>query len=85
MREVVIKFLLDCVDYNESIEETADKIMELFSAKKKQYFVEYKEWQDSKYWQIDGAWIKKSKIVEVENPTEINDMFEHLENIKQIK
>ena len=50
----------------------------------KTYLVHYKEWADSIIWALDGEWITKSKVVEVNNPIELNDMFQNIEKIERI-
>jgi hypothetical protein len=54
------------------------------SSCKKQYFVEYKEWQDSIHWQLNGGWVVKSKVVEVFSAIELNSMFDNIVKIKSI-
>lgn len=51
----------------------------------KTYLVHYKEWADSIHWALDPGWIKKSKVIQVNNPIELNDMFQNIEKIEMIE
>jgi hypothetical protein len=50
----------------------------------KTYLVHYKEWADPIHWALDGGWITKSKVVKVNDPIELNDMFQNIESINII-
>jgi hypothetical protein len=44
--------------------------------------VHYKQWVDSGHALLDGTWVDHSKVVEVLNLTDLNDMFRHITKIK---
>jgi len=47
--------------------------------------VKYKEWVDSNNAHFDGYFQEKGKVVEVENLTELNDMFNNIADVKILK
>lgn len=47
--------------------------------------VKYKEWVDSNNAYFDGYFQEKGKVVEVENLTELNDMFNNIADVKILK
>lgn len=47
--------------------------------------VKYKEWVDLNNAHFDGYFQEKGKVVEVENLTELNDMFSNIVDVKILK
>ena len=44
--------------------------------------VKYKKWNEAPHALLDGKFSKHSKIVTVSDLEDINDMFEHIEDVK---
>ena len=51
---------------------------------KKSVLVKYKKWNEAPHALLDGKFSKHSKIVTVSDLEDINDMFEHIEDVKVI-
>lgn len=47
--------------------------------------VHYKVWKDAGHALLDGAVVDCSKVVEVSNLTDLNDMFGHITKIEILK
>jgi hypothetical protein len=48
----------------------------------KTVLVTYKEYQDAPHALLDGEWVEKSKVIEVSELTDLNDMFKNIINVK---
>ena len=44
--------------------------------------VKYQVWEDSGHWAFDGAFVTRSKVVEVKKVKKINKMFSRIVDIK---
>ena len=51
---------------------------------KKTVLVKYKKWNEAPHALLDGNFSKHSKIVTVTDLEDINDMFDHIEDVKVI-
>ena len=97
-RKILIDLLDDFAFGSHNIEQTADRITELYKQDQalqllqtgvsgsnlQKYLVRYTQLFEAPHALLDDEVVIRSKVVEVSNPTEINDLVKNIVDIKQI-
>ena len=82
VRELSNRYLNMEISFSRMVELLNEEVELLQSQSKIIALVHYKEWIDSKYALVDGNWAKKSRIVEVDELSEINELFTNIIDVK---